>query len=76
MAHKNRQEDAKDLLRATPLKCNLLVGELSELKDLREDESILGLPADKGCAMVGLNSKDSRNKIQELLDTETYRKLT
>ena len=71
-----RLEAARALKRAAPPKCNLLSVELRALRDLRRDDSIVIVPADKGSATVVLNTEDYQRKIEGLLDPATYRRLT
>lgn len=55
---------------------NITEGERVALKDLKEDSSIMVLPADKGRATVVMNSTEYHLKCRELLsDTTTYKKL-
>jgi hypothetical protein len=58
-------------------KSNIPKEERSALRDLRSDDSILVLPADKGRATVILNKETYLEKSQELLtDGNTYKRLT
>uniref|UniRef100_A0A8C5M182 Reverse transcriptase n=1 Tax=Leptobrachium leishanense TaxID=445787 RepID=A0A8C5M182_9ANUR len=59
--------------RASP---NMSAMDFSILKILRSDPSIIIKPADKGGALVIMNSKDYMKEIQrQLSDSETYRRL-
>lgn len=64
VTQKNRQGTASVLLRATLPKCSLSVRDLSALRDLRRNESIVVQPVDKGSATFALNNKDYRIKIR------------
>ena len=56
---------------------NLTKQQFQALKTLSKDKSITILPADKGRAVVVMNSTDYSTKIHELLqDTKTYQKIT
>ena len=45
------------------------------LKDLREDEDIVILPADKGNATVVLDKRDYLTKMNRMLEDDTYKEL-
>ena len=53
-----RMEASRALRRAAPPKCNLLSAELRALRELKGDDSIVIVPADKGSATVVLNTED------------------
>ena len=63
------------LRRAKLPKSNLNTKELKALKELRQDNSIHILKADKGNATVILDRTDYNQKVQKMLTTPTYRKL-
>ena len=80
-------ESNKESVRATvtnilkyskpPTNCNLSLQQKLALKSLRRDNSIIIIPADKGKAVVVMDSDEYTNKINELLsDKETYLKIT
>ena len=65
------------LARARPPPANLSQAEHKALKCLREDDSIVIAPADKGNITVVMDRSDYEGRIQTLFDdTETYRRLT
>ena len=45
------------------------------MKSLNSDPDIIILPADKGNATVIMQTEEYKDKIRELLDLRTYRKL-
>ena len=49
--------------------------EKKAIRNLYADQNILILPADKGNATVIMKTEDYNNKIKELLDPNTYKKL-
>ena len=64
------------LARARPPPANLSQAEHKALKCLREDDSIVIAPADKGNITVVMDRSEYEGRIQTLLDdTETYRRL-
>lgn len=64
------------LNRAKPPPTNLCPAEHKAIKKLKEDESIVIAPADKGSATVVMNRKEYDEKIRTLLtDSDTYRRL-
>jgi hypothetical protein len=80
-------ESNKESIRATvtnilkyskpPTTCNLSRQQKLALKNLREDDSITIIPADKGKAIVVMDNDDYTSKISDLLsDKETYLKIT
>ena len=57
----------------TPFKTNISKEEENALKNLRKDEIITVLPADKGKSVVVMDSKEYKEKDSTLLlDTKTY----
>ena len=65
------------LARARPPPANLSQAEHKALKCLREDDSIVIVPADKGNITVVMDLSDYEGRIQTLLDDmETSRRLT
>ena len=80
-------ESNKESIRATvknilkyskpPTTCNLSRQQKLALKNLREDDSITIIPADKGKVIVVMDNDDYTSKISDLLsDKETYLKIT
>jgi hypothetical protein len=80
-------ESNKESIRATvtnilkyskpPTTCNLSRQQKLALKNLREDNSITIIPADKGKAIVVMDNDDYTSKFSDLLsDKETYLKIT
>ena len=62
---------------ARPPPANLCPAEHKAIKQLKEEESIVIAPADKGNATVVMNREDYDKKIRTLLaDTGTYKRLT
>ena len=59
-----------------PPRPNLLRGERKALGELKRDESRMVLTADKGVALVVLNTEDYIKKAEDLLKQNTYRVLT
>jgi len=60
-----------------PSKRNVSKEEEKALKNLKKDQNIVILPADKGKAVVIMNRKDYSAKVHALLgDQNTYRKIT
>ena len=51
---------------------NLTKAELTAVKTLRNDDSIIILPADKGNATVVLNTKDYDGKMMSILNEDTH----
>ena len=71
-----RQDCAVILRKAKPPKDNLSRGERAALSNLRNNEDIVVLKADKGGATVLLNSKDYVSKMLDHLSSSgSYRKL-
>jgi len=57
--------------------CNMKKQELETLKSLSKDPSVTILPADKGCAVVVMDSSDYLQKIDGLLQhRDTYMKIS
>ncbi|XP_046406218.1 uncharacterized protein LOC124171124 [Ischnura elegans] len=70
------REDVTRVLRsAKPPKSNITPKERAALKALREDGSIVVLPADKGNATVLMKKEDYNRKMEELLSDLVYHKL-
>ncbi|XP_063385554.1 uncharacterized protein LOC134671624 [Cydia fagiglandana] len=67
-AEELRQDVAVILRKAKLPKSNTTAEERSALRDLKENEDILVLKADKGNATVVMNSTDYDSKIRHLLD--------
>ena len=63
------------LKQAKPPKTNISRQELAAIKNLRQDQSIHILPADKGNATVVMDKVDYDNKVTDILSTPTYRPL-
>ena len=55
---------------------NLTTGERRAISELKRDESRMILTADKGVALVVLNTEDYIKKAEDLLNQNTYRVLT
>ncbi len=71
-----RAECVQVLKQATLPTSNVSKGERAALKRLKQDSSIMILLADKGRAVVVMNSQDYRDKAKALLsDTTTYQPL-
>ena len=68
-----RSEVASTIINAPKIKQNVTENELKALQQLKEDESIMILPADKGKSTVVMNKSDYKSKISALLsDRKTY----
>ncbi|XP_067653260.1 uncharacterized protein [Haliotis asinina] len=65
------------LKKSKPQKPNIITKtEREALKDLRNDDSITIVPADKGKAIIILNTPDFESVVHKILDdTTTYRQL-
>ena len=73
VAYSLRGEVVRLVKAANPPKPNISKAEKLALKELKSDESILVLPADKGCATVILNKDEYNTKMRELIsDSNTY----
>ena len=59
-----------------PPRSNLTRGERRAITELKKDKSRMVLTADKGVALVVLNTEDYLKKAQDLLNQNTYRALT
>ena len=59
-----------------PPRSNLSRGERRAIAELKKDESRMILTADKGVALVVLNTEDYIKKAEDLLSQNTYRALT
>ena len=57
-------------------KPNLTKGERKAIGELKKDQSRMILTADKGVALVVLNTEDYNKKAEDLLNQNTYRALT
>ena len=72
-----RSDCVRILKDVKPPKSNITREESVALRDLRSDDSILVLPADKGRATVILNKDSYIDKAKDLLsDSNTYKRLT
>lgn len=66
----------KSIKQGKLLKCNITFEEEKALQELRKNDNIKILPADKGGACVVLDSTEYNNKVLALLqDTNTYQLL-
>ena len=59
-----------------PPRSNLTRGEKKAISELKKDKSRMVLTADKGVALVVLNTEDYLKKAEDLLKQNTYRALT
>ncbi|XP_046406217.1 uncharacterized protein LOC124171123 [Ischnura elegans] len=75
VADEVREDVARILRSAKPPKSNITPKERAALKALREDGSIVVLPADKGNATVLMKKEDYNRKMEELLSDLVYHKL-
>jgi hypothetical protein len=75
-AEEIQQETSWIIRHAKPQKNNTLRVEREALLALRNDDSIMILPADKGNATVILSSTDYNSKIRALLDELVHKRLT
>ena len=57
-------------------KPNITGGERIAIAELKKDPSRMVLTADKGVALVVMNTEDYKKKVEELLNQNTYRALT
>ena len=57
-------------------KPNITRGERKAIAELKKDLSRMVLTADKGVALVVMNTEDYKKKAEELLDQNTYRTIT
>ena len=72
-----RSEMAGMLRNAKPPKTNITKDERKAIQELKKEESVLILPADKGKATVVIDVSEYEEKINEMLsDERTYEKLT
>ena len=72
-----RNEVVKIVSKSKPPRSNISRAEREAIKALAKDDSIVILPADKGCTTVIINKQDYHTKVKALLDdTNTYEKLT
>ncbi|KAM3823585.1 uncharacterized protein M6D78_018813 [Vipera latastei] len=74
-ANKIRLEVTNILCTSKPPKSNLPKEEQTALLNLKNDTSIIILPADKGNATVVMNSSDYHTKLSNLLRDSTYKLL-
>ncbi|XP_071450003.1 uncharacterized protein [Hetaerina americana] len=70
-----REDVARILRNARPPKMNITGAERRALSDLRGNENILILPADKGNSTVLMKRGDYEMKISRMREDSTYRKL-
>ena len=70
-----RREVNATLRRARPPRSNISREQRVALRSLREDRSIMILPADKGRASVVLDATTYRSKMDDLITSGPYRKL-
>ena len=72
------RSDCVKILKNTPLpKPNISPKEREALRSLSKEDDVTILPADKGRAVVVMNSKDYKDKAKTLLsDTNTYKALS
>ena len=63
----------RTLMKSRPPKSNISSEENRALKNLRNDESITIIPADKGNATVILNRTDYRQKLQDIIEKGNYK---
>ncbi|XP_071442250.1 uncharacterized protein [Hetaerina americana] len=64
------------LKRALPPKPNISKEEREALQALRRNTDIMGLPADKGNATVGMGKEEYHSKIREILADKAYVRLS
>ena len=64
------------LHKARPPANNVDKGMMKALSDLRKDEDMVILPADKGNTTVVLDKKDYTEKMNQMLEGETYKAIT
>lgn len=74
-AEEVRSEVSRVLKRTTTSRPNITKEERAALRKMRNDDSIVVLPADKGNASVVMLSTDYKQKIQAILEDEAYRPL-
>ena len=74
-AHDLKTEVKKCLMEARPPKPNLSSNQRQALKTLKEDDSIVQLPADKGNVTVVLGRDTYDLKLRHLLDDDSYVKI-
>jgi len=75
MAEEARQETVRIIKSSSRPRDNLRKTERAALKTLKDNTLLTILPADKGNAMVVLNTSDYKQKISSLLEDSAYRKL-
>ena len=74
-AEEIRSEVSRILRRSKPPKSNIKQREKQALKQLNNNKNIVILPADKGNATVIMETDDYKEKIRNLLEPTTYKKL-
>ena len=72
MAHNLKMEVKKFLIKKSP-KPNLGIGEREAVRKLKEDDTIVILPADKGNVTVVMDRTEYQRKMQVLLEEGSYR---
>lgn len=75
-AEEIRRETCRALTKSKPMKSNITSKERAAIRDLRERSEIVVLPADKGNATVVVSHKDYTEKMQSLLNDDSYRKIS
>ena len=75
-AEEARQETMRIIKNSSRPRDNLTRTERAALKSLKLNTNLTILPADKGNAMVILNTTDYKQKIASLLEDPAYRRLT
>ena len=74
-AEKLRANVSRILQTSSPPQCNLPGPLRKAVKNLRTDDTIVILPADKGNATVVMNRRDYDGKIETMLEDGTYKRL-
>lgn len=75
MAEKLRSHVSRVLQTSATPRCNLPSHLRKAVRDLKKDDTIMILPADKGNAMVVMDWSDYKGKLQAMLSNGTYQKL-
>ncbi|GJQ83520.1 hypothetical protein Trydic_g15987 [Trypoxylus dichotomus] len=70
-----RRKTCRTLLKAKPPARNITKKERKALEDIRRNQNLIVIRADKGNAIVVMDRQDYNMKIQMLLDTDHYKKL-
>ena len=71
-----RAEVTETIQQAKVPKSNLNRNEIKAMKELKNDEDIIILPADKGKCLVVMDRKDYNGKMEEKLrDATTYKRI-